>query len=152
MNHLHVDRLLERVAIDEGKVLNDQGKHVVYKDHLGYETVGYGKLVSPDVAGGGLTEEEAMFLLENTLREFWVELEAAIPWITDKPEEVQEALLNQAYNLGIPNLMKFKNMLKCIEENNGQGAYVNALDSKWADQVGSRATRIAEVYRDYLQD
>ena len=126
MKHLDVGRLLDRVAIDEGRVVNEQDKHVVYKDHLGYETVGYGKLLSPDVAGGGLTELEARFLLENTLSDFWDELAGGLPWITEKPVRVQEAMLNQAYNLGIPNMLKFQKMLACIENNDGQGAYDNA--------------------------
>ena len=41
-------------------------------------------------------------------------------------------------------------MLAAIEAGDGEQAYVQALDSKWADQVKGRATRIAEIFRENL--
>ena len=145
MEHLDKDRLLAAIVRDEGAVIND-GKHTLYKDHLGYWTIGYGKLVDPD-QGGGLSEDEAMYLLQNTLKDMWEELSSSLPWIEEKNEEVQEALLNMCYNLGLPRLLQFQNMLDAIESDDGVRAYAEALDSKWARQVGQRAHRIAEIFR-----
>ena len=150
MEHLDKDRLFSALQRDEGRVLNNEGKHVVYRDPLGYWTRGYGKLVDPEERGAGLTEEEARYLLQNTLCDIWDELVERFPWVTDKPIEVQEALLNQAYNLGVPRLAKFKNMLWAIETDDGEHAFSEALNSKWAKQVGERAYRIASVYKDNL--
>ena len=38
-------------------------------------------------------------------------------------------------------------MLDAIESDDGVRAYAEALDSKWARQVGQRAHRIAEIFR-----
>ena len=130
------------------EIIKEEGGIILkpYKDHLGYWTIGYGKLVDPE-AGGGLTEHEAQFLLKNTLSDMWDELESSLPWITEKHEHVQEALLNMCYNLGITRLLKFKKMLAAIEADNPDEAYAQALDSKWARQVGQRAQRIADIFK-----
>jgi len=65
MKHLDEVRLMTAIIRDEGAVIED-GLHKMYKDHLGYWTIGYGKLVDPE-AGGGLTEHEAQFLLYNSI-------------------------------------------------------------------------------------
>ena len=88
-----------------------------------------------------------MYLLQNTLKDMWEELSTSLPWIEEKKEEVQEALLNMCYNLGLPRLLQFQNMLDAIESDDGVRAYSEALDSKWARQVGQRAHRIAEIFR-----
>ena len=59
-------------------------------------------------------------------------------------------MVNMVFNLGMPRLKKFKKMLAAIEAGDGEQAYVQALDSKWADQVKGRATRIAEIFRENL--
>lgn len=145
MKHLDEKRLLAAVIRDEGAVI-EGGIHQMYKDHLGYWTIGYGKLVDP-AAGGGITEKEAQFLLKNTLADMWEELETSLPWIVEKHEEVQEALLNMCYNLGITRLLGFRKMLAAIENDDGEEAYAQALDSKWARQVGQRAQRIADIFK-----
>ena len=94
-----------------------------------------------------MTEHEAQFLLKNTLSDMWDELQSSLPWIVEKHEEVQEALLNMCYNLGITRLLKFKKMLAAIEADNPDEAYAQALDSKWARQVGQRAQRIADIFK-----
>ena len=51
------------------------------------------------------------------------------------------------YNLGITRLLKFEKMLAAIEVNDPDEAYAQALDSKWARQVGQRAQRIADIFK-----
>ena len=76
----------------------------------------------------------------------WNELEQSLPWIKEKPIIVQEQILNMVYNLGLPNLLKFQNMLAALESNDGTTAADEALNSKWARQVGQRAQRIADIF------
>ena len=49
------------------------------------------------------------------------------------------------FNLGMPRLKKFVNMLKAIEAGAWRSAAVEMLDSKWAEQVGNRASRLSEM-------
>lgn len=52
-----------------------------------------------------------------------------------------------AYNLGISGLLKFKKMLKTLEEENYPKAAKEMLDSLWAIQVGKRADHLAYLMR-----
>ena len=64
------------------------------------------------------------------------------------PEPAQRALANMAFNLGVPRLSQFKNMLSALEKGDYNVAAKEALDSNWAKQVGDRANRIAKVFRE----
>ena len=49
--------------------------------------------------------------------------------------------------MGPGNLAKFRLMLACLAQEDFEGAAQEALSSRWADQVGKRADRIAERIR-----
>ena len=70
-----------------------------------------------------------------------------IHYFDDLSEEVQEVLVNMCFNLGVTRLMKFKKMFEAIEESDWSRAADEALDSKWARQVGNRAEELAGVLR-----
>ncbi len=146
----NVVRLINQLKEDEGSVESEQNKHVVYFDSEGYATLGYGRLVDSKLPGSGLTDEEAMYLLRQDVTKSIDELERAFPFYKDLPGICKEAMVNMVFNLGMPRLKKFKKMLAAIEAGDGEQAYVQALDSKWADQVKGRATRIAEIFRENL--
>ncbi len=63
------------------------------------------------------------------------------------PLQAQEALTNMCFNLGINRLLSFKNMLGALQTNNYEKAASEALNSKWARQVGVRSKRIAAKIR-----
>ena len=52
-----------------------------------------------------------------------------------------------AYNLGINSLLGFKNTLATIQAGRYNDAADGMLASKWATQVGDRATRLAKMMR-----
>ena len=115
----------------------------VYEDTVGKKTLGFGRNVS-DL---GVTLEEAYYLLGNDINRCVKELEH-YHWYNRSPCGVQEALVNMCFNLGLPRLIKFKNMIKALEGGNYNLAALEALDSVWAKQVGDRAKDIASVIRD----
>ena len=49
------------------------------------------------------------------------------------------------FNLGMPRLKGFVNMLSALEKGNWLDATDEMLNSKWAKQVGSRSSRLAEM-------
>ena len=51
------------------------------------------------------------------------------------------------FNLGINRFMGFKNMLRAAKEANYEEAARQMLDSRWATQVGARATKLATAMR-----
>lgn len=114
-----------------------------YGDHLGYLTIGYGRMVDRRL-NGGITREEAEYLLENDIGRVVADLRAALPWVENLPDGVAGALVEMGYQLGVPGLLKFKTMLGHIEAGRFQEAAVAARRSLWARQTPERAGRVAE--------
>lgn len=131
------DKLIQDLRRDEGV------KHKVYKDSLGILTIGVGR----NLEDRGLTNPEIDYLLSNDINAFRVELNNAFPWWVHMQEPWMRGLLNMCFNMGISRLRGFKKMLAALEGGNGEEAAVQALDSKWARQVGARAARIVELFR-----
>lgn len=134
-----LDNLIHDLKCDEG--FSSQ----VYTDSLGLLTIGYGTLIEY-----GITREEAELLLLYRLGEVLRELHRRKPEIDeiDRYFPVQyAALINMAYNLGVPKLLGFRKMWKAIDERDWSRAADEALDSKWARQVPERARRIAADLR-----
>lgn len=111
----------------------------VYTDTAGVETIGYGL----NLRHRGLTEKQASVLLSDHLVEVWDALADRLNWFENLNPVRQSALVEMAFNLGIGGLMKFKRMLRAMAYCDWDRASAQALDSKWAQQVGARAETIA---------
>ena len=64
------------------------------------------------------------------------------------PASVQMALLSMAFNLGGPRLAGFVKMRTALVDHDYDEAARQALDSRWAKQVGRRAEEIAKLLAD----
>jgi GH24 family phage-related lysozyme (muramidase) len=60
----------------------------------------------------------------------------------DKPDIVQEVLVNMLFNLGYHRLSAFKKFLKAIKKNDWNEAAKEGRDSRWYTQVTMRAERL----------
>jgi lysozyme len=114
-----------------------------YPDPLGYLTIGIGTCIDKRVPGTGLTLEEAKLLLQRRLGDFMREIEEAKPWVKNLDDARYGVLQNMVYNLGVKGLLGFKDTLALIEQRKYAEAARAMLASKWAGQVGERATRLA---------
>ena len=137
--------VIEQAAAD---IRRDEGfvPHV-YQDSLGIYTIGYGRQVDRH-HGGGITEAEAELLLYNDIRNVMGEMDQRMAWWRDLPDGPARALLNMAFNLGLPRLEKFVKMLQALEVGDWSAAAVEATDSIWFTQVGERAERIVALFRE----
>ena len=52
-------------------------------------------------------------------------------------------LMDMAFNMGVPRLLKFKRMWAAIYEGEFDTASKEMLDSRWAVQVGARSQKAA---------
>ena len=142
-------RLKEEITADEGKVLE------IYKDHLGYPTVGVGHLILESdeefgqPIGTKITETRCDELLFRDLNIVLSECEDRFHnnWI-DWPEEVKLIIANMAFNLGLTRLVKFKKMFAALNKGDYKLASEEGLDSRWAKQVYNRAKRLMNRLRD----
>jgi lysozyme len=103
-----------------------------------------------DLYRDGLSDEETYYLLNNDRIETERELDKRLPWWRDLSDTRQRAVLNMAFNLGTEDLLGFRKMLGALEAGDFQKASAEALDSKWAGQVGQR--RSGDIARMFLND
>ena len=81
---------------------------------------------------------------EDDIEGVLTDLDRNMPWWSDLCEDHQRVMANMAFNLGINRLLKFKKFLGALQEHDFETAAVEMMDSKWATQVGPRATRLRD--------
>lgn len=86
-------------------------------------------------------------LLAHVAERKWSELMDRIPWVADLPADVQRALAQMAYQLGVDGVIRFRKMLAALERGDRATAAAEALDSDWAQQTPARAERVAALIR-----
>lgn len=122
------------------ELMRDEGVRLrPYRDTVGKLTIGVGRNLD-DV---GIDEAEAEFLLEQDIARTATTLDAHLPWWQQLDEIRQRVLLNMAFNMGIASLLGFKNTLAAMQAGKYDDAAAGMLSSKWAQQVGPRAQRLA---------
>ena len=154
----NMEPLKEQLILHEGLKLN------AYKCPAGKWTIGVGRNLEANplsqdevlevLEKSGITEEIAMWWLEKEIRQVKRQL-ANYEWYTSQSEIRRRVLIDMAFNLGVSGLLKFQNMIGALEVGNYKVAAEEMLDSKWAEQVGSRAKRLAnmmETNKDFLKE
>ena len=113
-----------------------------YQDHLGYWTIGVGRLIDSR-KGGGLSDDEIDYLLNNDIARKAAEVVKALPWVTGLSEIRQAVIIGMAFQLGTAGLLGFKNTLALVQSGDYKGAAQNMMLSRWAEQTPARARRMA---------
>jgi lysozyme len=135
-----LDNIKDLLSFHEGRV-----KHA-YQDHRGFWTIGVGHLIDKR-PGGGLSDPQIDALLEDDIKHHTERLEANLPWVK-KLDPVRRAVLqDMTFNMGITNVLGFKNTLAAIKDGEMMKAAAGMLQSKWAAQVGPRALRLATMMK-----
>lgn len=129
------DAMVRQLRLHEGERLKP------YRCTAGKLTIGVGR----NLEDRGITREESAMLLANDIAAEERELLRALPWVATLDEVRQRVLLDMAFNMGIVGLLGFKKTLATIQEGNYQLAAAMMLDSRWAEQVGARAERLARM-------
>ena len=132
--------LTKQLRRDEGEVLT------AYQDHLGFWTLGVGRLIDKR-KGGGITVEESAYLLSNDIDKREAELLRRAPWMATLDPARFGALLNMAFQMGVDGLLGFKNTLAMVRNGDYDAAEAMMLESLWAKQTPERAARISKQVR-----
>lgn len=142
---MNIERLKKQVIANEGM------RKTAYKDTLDNWTTGVGHLIR-------LPDEE--YLIEKELTDievdqiFTTDLNQAIDdarkFIDADtiPEEAFEVVIDMAFNLGLPRLMKFQNFQQALKEKDYKKASREMLNSLWAKQLPNRSKRLAKQMRE----
>lgn len=138
--------LKERIKEHEGY------RNTVYSDSLGFATIGYGHLVTPEdhyKEGVEYPKEELDAQFEADFQTAKLNTEKLI-----NDNNVAELLFNakcvlieMVFQLGIGGVSKFKKMWSALQEQDYNEASIQMLDSRWAKQTPSRANSLAQVMK-----
>ena len=134
---MNLARVYARLSIDE-----DRRKRI-YVDTVGNISGGVGR----NLTDRGFREDEIDLMLANDVAEAVGECRRLIRGFDALAEARQEVLVNMMFNMGYTRLAGFKKMLAAVQAGNWREAASQMLDSKWADQVGDRADRLADAMR-----
>ena len=127
----------------ERELIRDEGLRLKpYYDSVGKLTIGIGR----NLDDNGISEAEALVMLRNDIANSQRELER-FGWFRQLDSRRKDAILNMHFNLGLPRLLSFKKMIAALEQGKWDKAADEALNSRWAEQVGERAVRISSIIR-----
>jgi lysozyme len=128
--------LQQMLVRDEGVVLH------CYEDHLGFKTLGVGRLIDKR-KGGGITLDEAMYLLQNDIRKVTAEVLEALPWVNTMNEARQAVVFAMAFQLGLRGLLGFRATLDAMRDERYAHAAEGMRRSLWSKQTPERVKRMA---------
>lgn len=136
----HYARLWQMLERHEGLRLKP------YRCSAGKMTIGYGRNLD-DV---GISEEEASYLLNNDIKRAEEDLISVFPYFSGFSKSRQDALLDMMFNLGKTRFLGFKKMIAAIKNDDWKEAKIQAMDSKWATQVGYRAKEVTNMFEEEI--
>lgn len=134
---LDYGRLKKDLIRDEGNRLRP------YRDTVGKLTIGVGR----NLDDRGITYDESMFMLDTDINLALQDCYHVFPGWRYFSDGRKRALANMMHNLGRTKFVDFKRMIAAIAKHDWDKAADEALDSKWAKQVGKRSERVADLLR-----
>ena len=124
-------------------------RDTIYKDSLGFSTIGYGHLVlQTDRYEKGVTyrkkDLEKVFDTDfNTAKSNANQLIEGLPI----HHQAKCVIIEMVFQLGMGGVSKFKKMWKALKQNNYKIASEEMLDSRWAKQSPKRAEELSNVMK-----
>ena len=135
---MNIKKIADQLILHEGMRLKP------YHCPAGKLTIGIGR----NLEDKGITEKEALMLLENDIQECLEDLKTIFNKFDMLPESAQSVLVDMRFNLGHEGFRKFKNMIKAGKQQNFHSAAREMKDSLWYQQVGKRAERLTKMMED----
>jgi len=112
-----------------------------YHCPAGKLTIGIGR----NLEDKGITEKEALMLLENDIHECIEDLKIIFQTFDLLPEPARRVLVDMRFNLGPNRFRHFKKMIAAVKDQNFTQAAVEMKDSRWYTQVGQRARTLVKM-------
>ena len=134
--------LMERIKKHEGFVPK------IYKDSLGFATIGYGHLVLPEEQW----EESKEYSKEQLEHVFKTDFNNAVGQATglmdgmNLDDKAREVIIEMVFQLGVGGVGKFKKMWEALRKDYGEASF-QMMDSRWAKQTPRRAEDLSKIMR-----
>jgi lysozyme len=123
-----------------------------YRDHLGYPTIGWGRLLSRDIESPlptiTTTKAKELDWLNRRIELIVSQLSKQFGLAWGKCSDVRKAvLISMCYQLGFGGISAFRNMWAAIEDGDIELAVKEMMDSLAARQTPARWQRQSEMFR-----
>ena len=106
-------------------------------------TIGVGR----NLDDNGITEGEAMAMLDRDIAVTVSALRDEFTWFADLDRTRKDAVISLGFNMGIRKLGTFKRFIAAMVAKEYETAAAEILDSAYATQVGKRAIELAGMIR-----
>ena len=131
---INIEKLTKELKRDEGY------RDKVYTCSAGKLTIGYGH----NVEDNPIPETIATALLGHDIGQALAKCEQWA-WFYPLSDVRKRVIVNMVFNIGAGGVARFRRMISAIEAEDWKGAAEEMKDSRWFDQVGKRATRLAHM-------
>lgn len=132
-----INKIKKQLIKHEGMVCS------LYKCSQNKFTIGVGR----NLEDNGITESEAIYLLENDIKRVMQRLDGLWKVWRTFPEPAQIVCIDIAFNCGVQSWMGFRKTRAYMELGEWEKASKELLNSKYANQVGPRALFNSEELR-----
>jgi len=112
-----------------------------YRDAKRKLTIGVGR----NLDDAGITRAEALMLLDNDIATVRRDVTRAFPWFPGLDPVRKDVVLDMVFNLGLSGFRRFEKTIAAIRAGDWENAAREMLSSRWASQVGKRATELAAM-------
>ena len=150
---INYDKLIDQLIQFEGKKLDKQGNHIIYKDGHGIDTIGYGLTSKQYITKGKINETEARQGMKMHIdKEVLPHLKNKAYW-GNLSENQKIALTSYVYNIGSGAFnTKSPSLQKALSESNWNEA-AKQMDFGYTDTKNpGLKTRRDKEQRLFLQD
>jgi lysozyme len=138
---MNIEKIKYEIKEEEGY------RDIMYKDHLGFATIGYGHLVLPTDKFKEGVRYDRKNLDQVFNYDFQIAYQDAMDLCKDLDivDEAKEIIIHMCFQLGKPKTAKFKKMFEALRNKEYTTAGFEMEDSLWAKQhTPARAHRLSE--------
>ena len=118
----------------------------MYRDQFGYATIAVGHLIDQR-KGGRISKAASAFILNEDMADVDNRIRDVVPSFDSLSDVRKAAIAEMDFQLGQGGLAAFTTFLGLIASQDFAGAADDLATTKWAQQVPSRAKRIADMIR-----
>ena len=139
---MNLQTIKDRIKRHEGY------RDMVYEDHLGFKTVGYGHLVVEDgfIPGIQYSKKELEEVFE---KDFAIAVQGANKLVGDFDidDDAFGVVVEMCFQLGFPRVSKFVKFLAALKNQDYARAANEMLLSKWHEQTPARCQELSNIMR-----
>jgi GH24 family phage-related lysozyme (muramidase) len=137
---MNIEKIKYEIKEEEGY------RDIMYKDHLGFATIGYGHLVLPTDKFKEGVRYDRKNLDQVFNYDFQIAYQDAMDLCKDLDivDEAKEIIIHMCFQLGKPKTAKFKKMFEALRNKDYIEAGLQMESSLWYKQTPNRVMRLSE--------